>query len=46
VGDALTIFVAGLGGVFVGMALLYAAIRITSLVVDRTERNAEGGADG
>jgi hypothetical protein len=43
VGDALTIFVAGLGGVFVGMVLLYVAIRITSFVVDRL--NARGGAD-
>lgn len=32
---AVMIFVAGLGGVFVGMALLYAAIRMTSLVTDR-----------
>jgi len=45
VADALTIFVAGLGGVFVGMALLYAAIRITSFVVDRLEANAKGRAD-
>ena len=32
---ALGIFVAGLGGVFIGKALLYASIRITSLVADR-----------
>jgi hypothetical protein len=38
--------VAGLGGVFVGMALLYASIRITSIVVDRTEPNEKDGADG
>lgn len=33
--QAITIFVAGLGGVFIGMALLYIAIRLTSLVTDK-----------
>ena len=33
--EAVEIFVVGLGGVFIGMALLYIAIRIVSLVVDR-----------
>jgi hypothetical protein len=33
--------IAGLGGVFVGMALLYAAIRITSIVADRWVRQEE-----
>ncbi|MDD2604145.1 MAG: hypothetical protein RBR20_12060 [Desulfobacterales bacterium] len=33
--QAMGIFVVGIGGVFVGMALLYIAIRIISLVVDR-----------
>ena len=30
--DTLIIFIAGLGGVFLGMALLYISIRVTSLV--------------
>jgi Na+-transporting methylmalonyl-CoA/oxaloacetate decarboxylase gamma subunit len=33
--EALKIVAAGLGGVFVGMTLLYFAIRITSAVADR-----------
>ena len=33
--DALQIMTAGLGGVFVGMTLLYVAIRITSVMADR-----------
>ncbi len=42
--DALQIMTVGLGGVFVGMALLYVAIRITSLVADRlTEGQANTG---
>ena len=32
--EALQIMTAGLGGVFVGMTLLYIAIRITSAVAD------------
>jgi hypothetical protein len=32
--DALQIFTAGLGGVFIGMTLLYIAIRLTSCVAD------------
>jgi Na+-transporting methylmalonyl-CoA/oxaloacetate decarboxylase gamma subunit len=35
VNQAIEIFVAGISGVFIGMALLYIAIRIVSLVVDR-----------
>jgi Na+-transporting methylmalonyl-CoA/oxaloacetate decarboxylase gamma subunit len=38
---AVAIFVAGLGGVFIGMMLLYAAIRMTSLVTDRLARKKE-----
>jgi hypothetical protein len=41
--DALKIFAAGLGGVFIGMALLYAAIRLTRLVA---EGLAKGGSHG
>ena len=33
--QAITIFVAGLGGVFIGMALLYIAIRLTSLLIEK-----------
>ena len=33
--DALQIMTVGLSGVFVGMTLLYVAIRITSAVTDR-----------
>ena len=33
--QAITIFVAGLGGVFIGMALLYIAIRLTFLITDK-----------
>ncbi len=39
--EALQIMVAGLGGVFVGMFLLYIAIRITSAVTDRMAARAE-----
>jgi Na+-transporting methylmalonyl-CoA/oxaloacetate decarboxylase gamma subunit len=39
--DALPIVIAGLGGVFVGMTLLYIAIRIVSAVADRL---AQGSA--
>ena len=39
--DALQIMTAGLGGVFVGMSLLYAAIRITSAVADWLSRERE-----
>ena len=40
--EAFEIFVVGLGGVFVGMALLYISIRIISLVVDRMGAGKEG----
>ena len=40
--EAIEIFVVGLGGVFVGMALLYISIRIISLVVDRMGAGKEG----
>ncbi len=30
--DGLIIFIAGLGGVFLGMALLYTSIRVTYLI--------------
>jgi Na+-transporting methylmalonyl-CoA/oxaloacetate decarboxylase gamma subunit len=33
--QAIGIFIVGFGGVFIGMALLYIAIRIVALVVDR-----------
>lgn len=39
--DVLHVFVVGLGGVFIGMAALYVAIRLTGLVV---ELLSKGGA--
>ena len=39
--QAITIFLAGIGGVFVGMALLYFAILITQRILQRLERNKE-----
>jgi len=41
--DALQIFTAGLGGVFIGMTLLYIAIRLTRFVADALSK---GGSDG
>jgi len=40
-GEAVSLFVAGLGGVFVGMALLYVSIRITSLITGRLPSGEE-----
>jgi len=37
-GEALVVFWTGLAGVFLGMALLYVAIRVMALVVDRTQK--------
>jgi Na+-transporting methylmalonyl-CoA/oxaloacetate decarboxylase gamma subunit len=34
-GETLGIFVAGIGGVFLGMALLYCSTKLTSVVTDR-----------
>jgi len=34
-GETLGIFVAGIAGVFLGMALLYVSTKITSVVTDR-----------
>lgn len=33
--EAITIFISGLGGVFVAMTVLYGAIRLTSAVTDK-----------
>ena len=33
--ESLYVFVAGLGGVFVGMGFLYASIRVTAFIVGR-----------
>ena len=42
--QALQIMIAGLGGVFVGMTLLYIAIRVISKVADRVAaRNTNDG---
>lgn len=32
---AFTVFVSGIGGVFLGMLLLYASMKITSIVTDK-----------
>ena len=40
--EALQVFIAGLGGVFIGMTLLYGAIMLTRLVADRLSK---GGQD-
>ncbi len=34
--EVLFIFTAGLGGVFVSMALLYASMRFTALILEKT----------
>lgn len=40
-GQAFLVFVTGSVGVFLGMGLLYAAIRITSIAVDRLTGKGE-----
>ena len=35
---AVQIFIAGLGGVFIGITLLYVAIRLTSMVADHLSK--------
>ncbi len=41
--DALQVFTAGIGGVFIGMTLLYIAIRLTSFVADTLSKGASHG---
>ena len=41
--DALQIFAAGLGGVFIGMLLLYIAIRLTGFAVERISKGDPHG---
>jgi len=41
--DALQIFTAGLGGVFIGMTLLYIAIRLTHCVADALSKGDPHG---
>ena len=41
--EALQIFAAGLGGVFIGMALLYVAIRLTRLAADALAKGETHG---
>ncbi len=36
--EALQIFMAGLGGVFIGMTLLYVTIRLTSIAADHLSK--------
>jgi hypothetical protein len=40
-GDAVLVFVAGSFGVFLGMGLLYATIRLTAAAVDRLAPKGE-----
>ena len=40
--EALVVFIGGIGGVFIGMGLLYLSIRITSLAVGRWGGEAKG----
>ena len=42
VANAWTIFITGLSGVFIVMAVLYGAIRITAALVDRRGRSSDG----
>jgi Na+-transporting methylmalonyl-CoA/oxaloacetate decarboxylase gamma subunit len=44
--SAVTIFLAGIGGVFAGMGLLYIAIRVTSVVVARLMPASDAGKEG
>lgn len=39
--EAVVVFIAGIGGVFAGMALLYLSIKIVSGVVGRLERRED-----
>lgn len=39
--QTLTIFAAGISGVFLGMALIYLSILITSRIVDRLRQDSE-----
>jgi hypothetical protein len=41
--EALSIFVAGISGVFLGMALLYISIKIVSGVISRVSSDSEEG---
>ncbi len=40
--NTIIVFISGITGVFVGMSLLYIAIRITSFVTDKIEMAREG----
>jgi hypothetical protein len=44
--SSLTIFIAGLGGVFAGMGLLYVAIRVTTVLVERLVSRSAAGKEG
>lgn len=37
--NSITIFIAGIAGVFLGMGLLWLFIKITSIIVDRIDRD-------
>ncbi len=40
--NSIIVFISGITGVFVGMSLLYIAIRITSFVMDKIAMTKEG----
>ena len=40
--NSIIVFISGITGVFVGMGLLYIAIRITSLITDKIAMIREG----
>ena len=44
--DAMQIFTVGLGGVFIGMALLYITIRLTRIVAERLSTRTTPTAAG
>jgi hypothetical protein len=44
--SAAIIFLGGIGGVFVGMGLLYVAIRITTVLVERLVPASRAGKEG
>lgn len=44
--SAVTIFLVGIGGVFIGMGMLYVAIRISAALAGRRPKATETGTEG
>jgi len=44
--SAVTIFLVGIGGVFIGMGMLYVAIRTTAALVGRRRKAPTTGTEG